>query len=208
MASATFTVSATNSVGTGSASSPSAITYADPVIAISKGWNLLDLPLVASPAIADATGLISSLTASGQLPSGSITALAIYGNGRFNLFVPGYSPTLRLNASRGVFVLSTRTGTWTPGGTLYTSSTEPQINLVPGWNLVGAPYPLMGLSGSALDTELGSATPGSGCGLPEAAYLNGGSYISYVNHSPSSFQVPATSGMWLECSQGYTWSPS
>lgn len=170
-------------------------------VGITTGWNLIDLPLQGS-ALGTTSALVSSLT--GALSPGSISAVATYSSGQFHLFVPGYSTDLSLDPSSGFFVLSTSNGTWMQAGTLYTAAQAVTLN--PGWNLVAAPYPLGGLTGDAINAELGSQ-----CGLQEVATYQSGSYGVYtpaIGPSGSGFHVPPTAGMWVLCTNAYSWTPA
>jgi hypothetical protein len=97
---------------------------------------------------------------------------------------------------------ATVTKTWTVNGSDYPQGT--QVTLNHGWNLVAAPF--RALTGDGIKSELGSA-----CGLQEIATYSGGSYHVYTptgGPTGSGFQVPATGGMWIECSSSGVWTPS
>jgi photosystem II stability/assembly factor-like uncharacterized protein len=170
---------------------------------IAPGWNLLSLPRQLT-GISSMSGLVNSVN--GSLGSGTASALATYVNGRFQVYVPGYSADADLDPSQGIFIRSSAATakTWTASGSDYPQGTPVSLNH--GWNLVAAPYPGTGLTGDGIKSELGSA-----CGLQEIATYSGGSYHVYTpggGPSGSGFQVPATAGMWIECSSSGAWTPS
>jgi RHS repeat-associated protein len=166
-------------------------------VTIYQGWNLISVP-VQDSALHTVSGLVSSLTAS--LGSGSVKVVSIYNNGRFSVYVPGYSPDQPLTASEGVFVLTTTSGTWSPSGNPY-SSGQP-ADLHPGWNLVAAPYPGTGLNGSDINAQIGPT-----CSLQEVVTYTGSGYQTYLPGQSGSFHGPATAGMWVLCGKGSSWTP-
>jgi hypothetical protein len=159
----------------------------------------MDLP--SQTGITTLAGLVGYLTQSDQLGAGSVTVAATYGNGRFQLYVPGYSHDVPVQPAQGIFILSSKTGTWVPSGKAYPASQ--QITLEAGWNLVAAPQPAAGLDGNTIRDEI---TPVGN--LTEIAIFVAGSYQTYLPGIGGSFHVPATSGIWIQVFQGTTWTPT
>jgi hypothetical protein len=174
-------------------------------IALAKGWNLIGLPLQSS-GTGSAAGLISNVNS--QLGSGTVTTLATYSHGAFHLYVAGYTADQPLMASQGIFILSNSAGQWLVPGTAYTSG-QP-VNLQAGWNLVSAPYPYHGLNGDDIKGEIGQIGS-TGCGLKEVAVFSGGSYQIYTpSNGPAgaAFHVSNLLGMFLQCANVFSWTPS
>lgn len=167
---------------------------------IAPGWNLIDLP-VQSSTIHTLADLVTDLNAGNQLGSGAIKAAATYTNGRFTLFVPGFSTNSGLEPIQGIFVLSTRSGVWRPAGSLYTAA-QP-VPLQSGWNLVAAPYPLNGMSSDVVGSEVNA----TGCTVNEIATYSGGIYHTWT---PFAIDISPTAGLWIEtsCPSAETWLPS
>jgi hypothetical protein len=175
-------------------------------IPITASWNLIDLP-VHDSTLTSLSVLVSSLN--GQLGAGSATVGAIYANGRFSLYVPGYSADVPLSSTSGIFIRSTRAGTWNglqtvTGSSFYTSG-QP-VSLTPGWNLVGVPYPPQGLNASTIATEIDPACNPGPCRVKEIAIYTGGSYQTYLPGG-TDLNVPATAGVWIEMSTSTSWTP-
>jgi hypothetical protein len=72
-----------------------------------------------------------------------------------------------------------------------------------GWNLVAAPFPLSGLDGSAIASEVKPVGT-----VKEVAIYQGGSYQTFVPGQVAPFHVPSTLGFWVECANQTTWTPS
>jgi hypothetical protein len=179
--------------------------YDTNALTIAKGWNLIGVPLQ-SAGTSTASGLLSSLN--GQVGTTAISALATYANGRFRLYVPSYTAGQNLSASQGIFVLSSKAGSWTPPGTAYASGQ--MVSLQRGWNLAASPSPYGGLNGDGIKSEIGASGAG-GCGLQEIATYSGGAYHVYTpsgGPTGAGFHVPVTAGMWIECANAYQWNPS
>jgi hypothetical protein len=173
-------------------------------IAIAKGWNLIGIPTQSSTT-ATASGLLGSLNGASALGANAVTALATYTHGRFALYVRNYTSDQSLSPAQGVFILSSKAGSWMSPGTAAYASGQP-VNLQPGWNLEAAPFPYAGLNGDSISGEIGTA-----CGLQEIATYTGGSYQVYMpsgGPAGAGFHVPITDGMWIECTNTYTWTPS
>ncbi len=127
-------------------------------------------------------------------------AAAAYANGRFTVYVPGYSPPDFVQPWQGVFVLASGPSSATLQGTAY--STGVPVPLHPGWNLVAAPYPSSGMSTSTIKGEAGA------CNVQEiATYTSGSGYSVWLPGQPGR-TIPSTSGMWVLCTGSSTWTPS
>jgi hypothetical protein len=170
---------------------------APPQIKLVAGWNLIDLPTQNS-GVPSASQLVSALNLS--VGSGAIKVVGTYTNGRFKLYVPGFSQDLSLNSTQGIFVNSSTAGTWTPAGSIYMAG-QP-VALHRGWNLVAAPFPVAGLSGAAI------ASQASGCGVQLVAILSSGSYQTWTPSSSTSLTVASTAGMWVQCSGNGSLTPA
>jgi hypothetical protein len=166
---------------------------------IAQGWNSIDIPLQGS-GITSLSALVNSLNGSGQLGAGAITVTATYGNGRFSLFVPGYSADQTIQPSAGIFVFTMKSGTWTPSGSLYTAPQS--VSLQRGWSYVSAPFPIGGLTASTISAEA------AGCNLQEVARLAGGSYHVWTPGTSQDLTIPSGSAMWILCQNPATWQPS
>jgi hypothetical protein len=167
-------------------------------VAVAQGWSLIDLP-AQTTGITSTSSLITALDASNQLGANAVQVVATYGNGRFSLYVPGYSSDQSLQPTQGIFIDSQTAGTWSVSSPAYTTSQS--VTLQPGWNLVAAPYPVSGLSSSAILSET------AGCGVSEVATYSGGAYQVYTPGG-SSGTVASTQGMWLLCTTTSSWTPS
>lgn len=166
---------------------------------VTQGWNLIALPLQ-SASLASASGLAGSLN--GSLGPSDITAVATYTSGRFSMYVAGYSADEALSPTQGVFVLSTKAGTWRwPTGSGFT--TAQPLSLAGGWNLVAMPYPVYGLTTDTIASEIGSSK------ISEIAMFANGTYKTWTptQGAGSAFLVPAFSGVWIECTTATTWTP-
>jgi hypothetical protein len=75
---------------------------------LSAGWNLVALPY---PALT-AGGVQRSIDAAAKTSTTQV--IAVYANGRYQTYVPGYSQDFALSAQQGVYVLSRSAIQWTP----------------------------------------------------------------------------------------------
>lgn len=203
-----FTATATQQVPGGAASrlenSEFSLDFGGLPTAIAKGWNLLSIPL-AGTGITSASSLVANTTSHG-VAANTIAAVATFTNGRFALFVPGFSADLPLQPSQGVFVLSKVAGTWTPIGSAFTAGQT--VTLQRGWNATAAPFPQEGLDAAVLAAQIDPSCSSSACSVKEIAILTGTGYKTYVpGSSNASFTVPATAGVWIEMSARTTWQP-
>ncbi len=193
-------------------------------VPIQKGWNLISVPV---SGITNSAALISSMTAAGQLPAGSITEVQTYHNGSYQTYMAGKKKTIPLAQTDGVLVDSTAAGTWTPSGTPYTSS--PAINLVPGWNLVAATYPDPGMMTDSIFNQIEaqngactSAVLTNAACSPTVTQIKtvgaGGQALVWTPTANSATgqatwpqtygnQVPFTSGVWIYATRSLTWTP-
>jgi hypothetical protein len=167
-------------------------------VPINKGWNLINVPLQ-DTGIGSLAAVVADMNAMGQLGPGVITVASSYTNGRFNLYVPGYSADQ--SATSGIFVYATKSGTWNPAGTAYTAGQT--VALQPGWNLTAAPFPIAGISASAVYAEANVT-----CGVKEVAIYSGGAYSTWMPGQTADVQIPNTSGMWIECASAGAWTPT
>jgi hypothetical protein len=172
-------------------------------VPIGTGWNLLDVAS-SDPNLASAQWFITELNEPSQLGSGAVNMLATYQNGRFSLYVPGYSSSMVLSSSQGVFVLSGRRGTWRPQGVPWTSASPASISR--GWNLIAAPYPRSGQMTDAIARGINAGEVGGS--VQEIATFGPSGYQVYIPGSGMPFLVPATSGFWVESSGESAWTPS
>jgi hypothetical protein len=140
------------------------------------------------------------MNASGQLGAGAVMAASTYANGRFSIYVHGYSADQAVAAGQGLFVYSTQRGSWSPAGTTY--GTGQVVALQPGWNLAAAPFPVVGITASAVNSEASS------CGVKEVATYSSGAYSTWVPGEIGDLTIPFTSGLWIECAQAGSWTPS
>jgi hypothetical protein len=76
-------------------------------IALAGGWNLISLPSQTSLPYS-ASLVISQVNEEG----GSATALAIYQNGGYKVYMPGFSPDFSLAPTHGFWVLATTGSIW------------------------------------------------------------------------------------------------
>jgi hypothetical protein len=169
-------------------------------VPISQGWNLIDVSLP-STTLTSLAAVVTAMNDPSQVGAGAVSAAGIYANGRFRLYVPGYSTNQPLHPTSGFFVLSKKAGTWTQAeNSSYTSGQA--VTLAKGWNLVAAPYPTPGLSTDTIVSQI-QAQGGS---AREVATYSGGSYHVYTSGG-TAFTVSATSGMWIESASPSTWTP-
>ncbi|HEV3310480.1 MAG TPA: hypothetical protein VG815_08175, partial [Chloroflexota bacterium] len=118
-------------------------------VPINPGWNLISLPV---SGIGDSDTLAGSMQGSGQLSNGSVSAVAAFHGGLWNVAVPGYTSNIPLQPSDGVFVLSNSKGAWTPSGALYSGTST--LNFGTGWNLVSAAWPNPGVMTDSLFNQV------------------------------------------------------
>lgn len=99
---------------------------------LNPGWTFVAVPttMTTGTASALATNLNTAL-------GGKLKAIAVLRNGRFRLFVPGYSSDFTLLFAEGVAVLSgdTVNHTWSAGGSLLSAGGSYPLHA--GWNLAG-----------------------------------------------------------------------
>lgn len=77
-------------------------------IALKAGWNLVSGPYPTSGLSTDT--IVSQVTQAG----GDVKAIAIYQNGAYKLYVPGSSAPFSVPPQSGMFILSSKSCTWTP----------------------------------------------------------------------------------------------
>jgi hypothetical protein len=207
---------------------------ASTAVPINQGWNLLGVP---ASGIANTTTLANDMTRSGQLPAGSVQAVATDHGGIWNVTIPGYTYATPLTRNDGVFVLSSSRGkTWTPSGTPYTSTST--INFGSGWNLVSAGWPNPGLNTDAIFNQIeaennacqadaftnGACNPTVseldtyGPTYDSSGNVNGAQLFTWTPAAPDSAgnatwpepygnQVPFTNGMWVHAGHSLSWTP-
>lgn len=195
---------------------------AAPAVTIQKGWNLISVPV---SGITSTAQLVSSMTSAG-LPTGSITEVQTYHNGKYQTYFPGKSKALPLARTDGVLVQSSAAGTWTPSGAVYTSA--PTIQLSAGWNLVAATYPNPGLTTDVIFNQIAaesgacsaSILTNQACSstITEIKSIGaGGQTIDWKPAAPDASgnatwpqtignQIPFTSGMWVYASKALSWA--
>lgn len=76
-------------------------------IALGSGWNLVSLPSQTSLAYT-AAGILGQIDAEG----GQATALAVYRNGAYSVYVPGFGTDFAVDPTQGFFVLATTAAIW------------------------------------------------------------------------------------------------
>ncbi len=165
-------------------------------VAIAPGWNLITVPVLGS--ISSAAALASSMNDSSQLGTGAISTIATYSGGKYSLYVPGYSPDLPLQPEQGIWVYSSKSGSWKAAGAAFATSSP--INLQTGWNLVGFPYPSSGLTTTQIAGQVG------GSAVQRIALYQNGNYTTW-RAGQAGFSVPASTGLWMYVTSSTTWSP-
>jgi hypothetical protein len=207
---------------------------ASTAVPIQQGWNLLSVPV---SGLTSTSSLAADMTRSGQLPSGSVQAVATNHGGIWSVTVPGYTSGSPLQRNDGVFVLSTTGGkTWTPTGLAYTSPST--INFGSGWNLVAAGWPNPGLTTDAMFNQIeaenqacqadaytnGACKPtvseidAYGPTYDSGGKVNGAQFIDWTPAAPDSAgnatwpehygnQVPFTNGTWVHTDHALSWTP-
>jgi hypothetical protein len=184
----------------GTLSGAAAIGVGSPVEA---GWNLLDVPLAGS-GVASAANLAAALDSPFELGVSGVQAVATYGRGSYSIYVPGYSADIPIGPGQGVYVLSRSAAPWVPSGTPYRSA--PQVAIVPGWNLVAAPYPAAGMSADAAVREI-DAVESHGGSVVAVGTFAGGAYHVYLPGQRSPMTIPASGAVWIESTGTAVWQP-
>jgi hypothetical protein len=135
----------------------------------------------------------------------NIGFLAGYTNGRFNVYVDGYSANSPLQPWQGFFAYSKVNGSWLPAGTDYAGGQT--VTLHPGWNLVGNPYPPQGLTTDVIYQQITQA----GGTVQEIAIYGPGGYQTWVpGAGQTPFLVPSWAGVWILLGPSVTpvtWTP-
>jgi hypothetical protein len=165
-----------------------------PAVTLSTGWNLIDVP-VPDASLLHASALIGTIESG--YPNTTVQALAGYHDGRFSLYVPGYSAQVAIKPTDGLFVLVSSRTTWVPPGSV--PAVAVPVALTPGWNLVAAPAPPLGLTAEDVASQ-------ANCGVNVIVTLSSGAYHAWVP-GDADVAIPATSGMWIECGHASTWTP-
>jgi hypothetical protein len=165
-------------------------------IALTSGWNSLGIP---SDSYTDAAELISDMQ--GQNTGLAVRVVATYQRGRFALYVPGYSQTLPLQPTQGVYVLASGSGSWKPQGTPLGPAA---ISVRAGWNFLSLSYPTS-QHASSICTQLIN----SGITCQEVAIYQNGTYMTYLpNGSGTDFTVTRDQGFMVLTQSGGSWTPS
>lgn len=168
-----------------------------PIPITGGAWTQTCLP-IHNNTIESLQALVASLEDS--LGKGTIQAVATYANGAFRLFVPGFSQDVKLDPSQGFFVLSQKSGDWSPDGEAFTAGIL--IALDQGWNMVATPYPATSLNTDQIVQEVRDA----GAKVQEIAYYTPNGYVTWTpNMQP--FDLP-TASVWLEVNAPALWTPA
>jgi hypothetical protein len=175
-----------------------AVTYACWSLSFVPGWNLITLPLAPlSPY--NAESLLVAINAQGGACSETVEWL----NGGWNSHPLGLPFNLfGISLGEGYFVRCSQNSDWTLEGSKLTAGVS--LNLVPGWNLVGIPYPPQGLTAQAvLDGVNGQ---GGSC-QEIVRWINGG-WESHPDKLPfNNFVILPTEGYFIRCTASSVYTP-
>lgn len=165
-------------------------------ISLSAGWNLLGLPTTNYTSAAALATEIQS-----QNPGLTVSLISVYANGRYLIYVPGFSSDLSLHQGEGIMVLTSRPGVWTPQGS--PPATSVSLALVHGWNLISVPYP-----GSMTAATVISQLNAAGLNPQEIAAWSGGSWQTYLaNGTGTNGTISCEQGFMALVSSSGTWTP-
>jgi hypothetical protein len=186
---------ATNSGSCGAGGAPPL-----PSVNLTQGWNALGVPTTAYTDTSTLSSDIQSQNSSGGL---TVNAVATFADGRYSIFVPGFSSPVSLAQASGVEVLTSTSGAWMPSGTPASSSI--QVPLHTGWNFVSVPFPVT-ITASHLCSQI-SATTGLSCNAA-AIYTPGGVTAFTPGSGATNFTVNRSIGVMVDVTGMGNWTPS
>jgi hypothetical protein len=160
-------------------------------IDVPAGWSLLGIPSTEDTSMASA--VFGDLNGAGAL-NGHATILAVYRNGRYLLYIPGYTQDFVLRFGEALAVLSTDSvaHSWAPGGSILTSGgthTMPH-----GWNIVAPVRAAM--TEQAICSQIGARA--------QVVVPLGGS--SYVCGSGTGALIPNMQGVFVQMATDGSWT--
>jgi hypothetical protein len=174
-------------------------TYACHTLNFKPGWNLITLPL--SPITPyDAETLLQAITAQG----GECPEIVQWVNGGWN------SHSINLPFGRfpivlgeGYFVRCVQNSQWTLDGSRLSAGVT--LNLIPGWNLIGIPYPASGY----LASHVIEGINGQGGVCSEITHWVNGGWESYIPPYPfNNFTICPAEGYFVKCSASGSYTPA
>jgi hypothetical protein len=182
----------------GYSNNANAKTYACQALSFVPGWNLITLPL---PPISpyNAESILQAINAQ----AGACTEIVQWLNGGWNSHVLGLPfGQFSIVMGEGYFVKCSQASTWISEGNRLTSGVT--LDLVPGWNLVGIPYPVQGYTAQGvLD---GIQTQGGTCS--EIVHWVNGGWESHTSGLPfNNFTIYPYEGYFVKCSTTSNFTP-
>jgi hypothetical protein len=188
----------TDGLYSGYSNTDSSTTYACRTLSFFPGWNLITLPLTPINPL-NAEMLLMAINAQG----GACDEIDQWLNGGWNSHTLGLPFGLfPVEMGEGYFVRCSQTSSWVHEGTLLVSGAT--INLTPGWNLVGFPYPEGGYTAEGiLDAVI---VQGGNC--PDIVrWINGG-WETHTNNLPfNNFSILPGEGYFMRCTTTSSFIP-
>lgn len=168
-----------------------ATTFSSRMISFNPGWNLFTLPFIPGAQI-DAESLLQDIYSQG----GTCQEMMEWINGGWNSHERGKPfGNFTLEMGKGYFVRCDQISQWTVDGIRPVGGIG--IDLVPGWNLVGIPYPE---TGYLAHTVLDEITDQVGSCSEIMRWYNSG-WESYIPPIPANdFNILSHEGYFLLCS--------
>lgn len=176
----------------------SATTYACRSLSFIPGWNLITLPLTPINPY-NAETILQSINAQG----GACNEIDQWLNGGWNSHALGLPyGQFPIVMGEGYFVRCSQTSDWIHEGTLVVSGVT--VNLSPGWNLVGFPYPEVGYTAEGiLDAVI---VQGGNCS-DIVHWINGG-WETHTNNYPfNNFTILPGEGYFIRCTASSSFTP-
>lgn len=168
------------------------------VLPLNAGWNLITLPLQPETAL-NAQTLLDDINDGGT----NCTEINRWLNGAWESHVNG-SPVVPfdIQLGEGYFVKCGLPVEWSFSGLPIENAVT--IDLVPGWNLVGIPFPASGYQAQNLLNEIGAQ--GGDCAEVDR-WKNSGWDAHIDGTSFNIFNLSNNQGYFVTCNQGSTYTP-
>ena len=182
----------------GYSNTDSAATYACRTLSFYPGWNLITLPLTpVNPYNAET--LLQGINAQG----GACTEIDEWLNGGWNSHLLGFTfNQFPVVMGDGYFVRCSQSSTWVQEGSLLANGVV--VNLVPGWNLVGFPYPEQGYKAEGILDAVNAQ--GGNCSEIDH-WVNGGWLSHLLGFTFNDFDILPTEGYFIRCSASSSFVP-
>lgn len=174
-------------------------TYTCPIVAFVPGWNLISLPVFPAGSL-DSDTILQAINAQG----GACQELMEWRDSGWNSHELNQPFGLfSIEMGKGYFARCDQSSSWTLNGSPVENGIT--IDLVPGWNLVGIPFPASGYQAHDILDEI--SNQGGACS--EIMRWQNSGWESYIPNIPvNDFDILPQFGYFVLCSTSSSYTPA